>query len=133
MQTPAGLREPRVHPVLSALPAGLWVVALSCDLLYLGGAEADLWAPLALYTMVAGFVVGLGLVLPRFREINEIGLARVPFHVIVVGLYAASLGLRLGEAPNTGLAIVLSVTGVSILAALSWLGGGTGRAQGVSE
>ena len=45
--------------MLSALPAGLWIVSLSCDLLYLGGAEADLWAPLALYTMVGGFVVAL--------------------------------------------------------------------------
>jgi len=133
MQTPAGLREPRVHSVLRALPAGLWIVSLSCDLLYLGGAEAGLWAPLALYSMVAGFVVGLVLVAPRFREINEIGLARVPFHVLVVSLYAASLGLRLGEAPNTGLAIVLSVVGVSILAVLSWLGGGKVRVQGVSE
>jgi hypothetical protein len=111
----------------------LWICSLSCDLLYLGGAEAGLWAPLALYTMVAGFVVGLALVVPRFKEINEIGLARVPFHVLVVSLYAASLALRFGEAPNLGLAIVLSAMGVSILAVLSWLGGGKVRVQGVSE
>jgi len=129
MQPPAGIRQPRVHAVLIALPVGLWIVSLSCDLLYLGGAEAGLWAPLALYSMVAGFVVGLVLVAPRFREINEIGLARVPFHVLVVSLYAASLGLRLGEAPNTGLAIVLSAMGVSILAVLSWLGGARVRVR----
>jgi hypothetical protein len=111
----------------------LWIVSLSCDLLYLGGAEADLWAPLALYIMVGGFVVALALAVPRFRAINEIGLARVPLHVIVVSLYAASLGLRLGEAPKTGLAILLSAMGVSILAVLSWLGGGKVRVQGVSE
>ena len=46
----------------------------------------------------------------------------MPVHLIVVSLYAASLGLRLGEAPNIGLAIVLSAIGVSILAVLSWLG-----------
>jgi len=133
MQTPAGIGEPRVHPVLSALPAGLWIVSLSCDLLYLGGAEADLWAPLALYSMAGGFVAALALAVPRFREISEIGLTRVPVHLIVVSLYAASLGLRLGEAPNIGLAIVLSAMGVSIHAVLSWLGGGRARPQGVSE
>jgi len=133
MQTPAGLREPRVHSALRALPAGLWICSLSCDLLYLGGAEAGLWAPLALDTMVAGFVVGLALVVPRFREINEIGLGLVPVHLIVVSFYAASLVLRLGEAPNIGLAIVLSVMGVSILAVLSWLGGTRVRVQGASE
>jgi len=133
MQTPAGLREPRVHSALRALPAGLWICSLSCDLLYLGGAEADLWAPLALYAMMGGFVAALALAVPRFRRINVIGLALVPVHLIVVSLYAASLALRFGEAPNLGLAIVLSAMGVSILAVLSWLGGGKVRVQGVSE
>ena len=126
------LRNP-VHPLPAAIAVGLWIVSLFCDLLYLGGAEADLWSPLALYTMVGGFVAALALAVPRFREISEIGLTRVPVHLIVVSLYAASLGLRLGEAPNTGLAIVLSAMGVSILAVLSWLGGGRARPQGVSE
>ena len=53
--------------------------------------------------------------------------------MIVVSLYAASLGLRLGEAPNTGLAIVLSAMGVSILAVLSWLAGARVPVQGVGE
>ena len=133
MQPPAGIRQPRVHAVLIALPVGLWIVSLSCDLLYLGGAEADLWAPLALYSMAGGFVAALALAVPRFREIHEIGLALVPVHLIVASLYAASLGLRLGEAPNLGLAIVLSVMGASILAVLSWLGGARVRVQGVGE
>ena len=133
MQTPAGIRQPRVHPVLIALPVGLWIVSLSCDLLYLGGAEADLWAPLALYSMAGGFAAALAVAVSRFREINEIGLALVPVHLIVVGLYAANLGLRLGEAPNTGLAIALSVMGVSILAVLSWLGGARVRVQDVGN
>lgn len=133
MQTPAGIRERRVHPVLSALPAGLWIASLSCDLLYLGGAEADLWAPLALYSMAGGFAAALAVAVPRFREINEIGLALVPVHLIVASLYAASLGLRLGEAPNTGVAIVLSVMGVSILAVVSWLGGARVGVQDVSS
>ena len=126
------LRNP-VHPLPAAIAVGLWIVSLFCDLLYLGGAEADLWSPLALYTMVGGFVAALAAAVPRFKEIKETGLAQVPVHVIVVGLYAASLGLRLGEAPNTGLAIVLSVMGVSILAVLSWLAGARVPVQGVGE
>ena len=111
----------------------MWIVSLSCDLLYLGGAEAELWVPLALYTMVGGFVAALAWAAPRFREINEIGLGLVPVHLLVVSFYAASLGLRLGEAPNIGLAIVLSAMGVSILAVLSWLGGARVRVRDVSE
>jgi uncharacterized membrane protein len=125
--------ENPVHPLPAAIAVGLWIVSLFCDLLYLGGAEADLWAPLALYSMAGGFVAALALAVPRFREINAIGLALAPVHLIVVSLYAASLGLRLGEAPNSGLAIVLSVMGVSILAVLSWLGGARVRVQDVSN
>jgi uncharacterized membrane protein len=123
------VRHP-VHPLLIAIPAGLWIVSLFCDLLYLGGAEADLWSPLALYTMVGGFAAALAAVVPRFKEF---GLAHVPVNLIVVSLYAVNLWLRLGDAPNTGFAIVLSVIGVGLLALSSWLGGARVRVQGASE
>jgi len=126
------LKIPFIH-YPAAIAVGLWIVSLFCDLLYLGGAEADLWAPLALYSMAGGFVAALALAVPRFREISGIGLALVPVHLIVASLYVASLGLRLGEAPNIGLAIVLSVMGVSILAVLSWLGGARVQIQDVSN
>ena len=122
--------KPPAHPLLAAIAVGLWIVSLFCDLLYLGGAEAALWSPLALYTMVGGFAAALAAVVPRFKEF---GLAHVPVNLIVVSLYAVNLWLRLGDAPNTGLAIALSVIGVSILAVSSWLGGTRVRVQGVSE
>jgi uncharacterized membrane protein len=118
------------HTLLAAIPVGLWIVSLFCDLLYLGGAEADLWSPLALYTMVGGFAAALAAAVPRFKEF---GLAHVPVSLIVVSLYAVNLWLRLGDAPNTGFAIVLSVIGVGLLALSSWLGGARVRVQGASE
>ena len=122
--------RPPVHPLLAAVAVGLWIVSLFCDLLYLGGAEADLWSPLALYTMVGGFAAVLAAVVPRLKEF---GLAHVPVNLIVVSLYAVNLWLRLGDAPNTGAAIALSVIGVSILAVSSWLGGARVRVQGAGE
>ena len=122
--------KPPVHPLLAAIAVGLWIVSLFCDLLYLGGAEAALWSPLALYTMVGGFAAALAAVVPRFKEF---GLAHVPVNLIVVSLYAVNLWLRLGDAPNTGAAIALSVIGVGILAVSRWLGGERGRVQAASE
>jgi uncharacterized membrane protein len=122
--------RPPVHPLLAAIPVGLWIVSLFCDLLYLGGAEAALWSPLALYTLVGGLVVALAAAVPRFKEF---GLAHVPVNLIVVSLYAVNLWLRLGDAPNTGFAIVLSVIGVGLLALSSWLGRARVRVQGASE
>jgi uncharacterized membrane protein len=119
-----------VHSLLAAIAVGLWIVSLFCDVLYLGGAEADLWSPLALYTMVGGFAAALAAAVPRLKEF---GLAHVPVNLIVVSLYAVNLWLRLGDAPKTGLAIALSVTGLAILAVTSWLGGASVRVQDVSE
>lgn len=114
MQTPASIYRHPVHPMLVALPAGLWVFSLFCDLLYLGGAEAEIWSRLALYTMVGGFIGAFtALALPGF-------VARMNVTLVVVGLYAVNIWLRLGD-PNLAFAIALSVIGVGMLAVSSWL------------
>lgn len=130
MHAAAGFQERPVHPLLSAIPVGLWVVSLFCDLLYLGGAEPALWFPLALYTMAGGFVAALAAAVPQLRGF---GLSHVPVNLVVVSLYAINLWLRIGDAPNTGAAIALSMIGVGILAVSSWLGVAKVRVQGVGE
>ena len=123
------LKHP-VHPLLTVIPVGLWVVSLFCDLLYLGGGEAAIWFPLARYTMVGGLVAALAAAVPQLRESS---LAHVPVNLIVLSLYALNLWLRTGDAPSTGIAIALSVIGVGTLAVSSWLGGARVRVQGASE
>jgi len=114
MQIPANVSKASIHPLLVALPAGLWVVSLLCDLLYLGGAAAELWSRLALYTMVGGFVGALALLtLPGF-------VAHMNVSLVVVALYAVNIWLRLGD-PHLTMAMALSVTGVGVLAMSSWV------------
>jgi uncharacterized membrane protein len=114
MQTPASISRHPVHPLLIVLPVGLWVFSLFCDLLYLGGAEAEIWSRLALYTMVGGFIGALTAVaLPGF-------IVHMNVTLVVVALYAANIWLRLGDS-NLAIAIALSVTGVGMLAVSSWL------------
>ena len=114
MQAPASISKHPVHPMLVVLLAGLWVFSLGCDLLYLGGAEAEIWSRLALYTMVGGFIGAFtALALPGF-------VARMNVTLVVVGLYAVNIWLRLGD-PNLALAITPSVIGVGMLAVSSWL------------
>jgi len=114
MQTPASISKPSVHPLLIALPVGLWVVSLLCDLLYLGGAAPELWSRLALYTMVGGFVGAVtALTLPGF-------VAHMNVALVVVALYAVNIWLRLGD-PQLAMAISLSITAVGLLAVSSWV------------
>jgi len=114
VQIPASVSKASIHPLLIALPVGLWVVSLLCDLLYLGGAAAELWSRLALYTMVGGFAGALtALTLPGF-------VAHMNVTLVVVALYAVNIWLRLGD-PHLTMAIALSVTGVGVLAMSSWV------------
>src|SRR5688500_585201 len=114
MQTPASISRHPVHPLLIVLPVGLWVLSLFCDLLYLGGAEAEIWSRLALYTMVGGLAAAFTAVaLPGF-------VAHMNVTLVVVALYAVNIWLRLGD-PSLAIAIALSAIGVGMLAASSWL------------
>jgi uncharacterized membrane protein len=114
MPTPANISRHPVHPIVIGLPAGLWVFSLFCDLLYLGGAEAEIWSRLALYSMVGGFVGAFSAVVsPGF-------VAHMRVALVVVALYAVNICLRLGE-PNLAVAIALSMIGVGMLATSSWL------------
>jgi hypothetical protein len=114
MNIPASVAKASVHPLLIALPVGLWVVSLLCDLLYVGGAAAELWSRLALYTMIGGFLGALTLLtLPGFVPHMNVAL-------VVVALYAANIWLRLGD-PHLTMAIALSLIGVGTLAVSSWV------------
>lgn len=126
MQIPASISRQPVYPLLVALPVGLWVFSLFCDLLYLGGAEAEIWSRLALYTMVGGFVGAFTAVaLPGF-------VVQLNVTLVVVALYAVNIWLRLGD-PHLAMGITLSVIGVGVLAISSWLGGGTPRVARVRK
>jgi uncharacterized membrane protein len=123
MQTPASISRHPVHPLLVVLPVALWVFSLFCDLLYLGGAEAEIWSRLALYTMVGGFIGAFTAVaLPGF-------VVHMNVTLVVVALYAVNIWLRLGD-PHLAMAIALSVIGVGMLAVSSWLGGAMVRVHG---
>jgi len=114
MQIPASISKASARPLLIALPVGLWVASLLCDLLYLGGAAAELWSRLALYTMIGGFLGALTLLtLPGF-------VAHMNVALVVVALYAVNIWLRLGD-PHLTMAIALSLTGVGMLAVSSWV------------
>jgi uncharacterized membrane protein len=100
------------YPALSALPAGLWILSLFCDLLHLGGAEADLWPRLAFYSMVGGFVAALAAgALP----------GRFSITLAIVALYAVNIWLRFAEPAETHAGLVLSVVGIIMLGISNWL------------
>jgi hypothetical protein len=123
MQTPASTSKHPVHPMLVVLPVGLWVFSLFCDLLHLGGAEAEIWSGLALYAMAGGFICAFtAIALPGF-------VAHLNVSLIVVALYAVNIWLRLGDF-SLALTVALSVTALGMLAICGWLESQLLRLQG---
>lgn len=139
MRTPASIGKHPIHPMLISFPIGLWIFSLVCDLVYLGGGQAGIWATVALYSMVGGFVGALAAAVPGFvdlvslteRAVKKIALTHMTINLIVVALYAVNIWLRFNDPANTAVGIVLSVIGVGMLAASGWLGGEMVHVHGV--
>lgn len=138
MAAPASIRAHAIHPMLIGVPLGLWAFSLLGDLLYLGGAEAGIWSPLALYAMVGGFVSALTAVaLAGFvdlralaeRGVKSLGVTHLNLALIVVALYAVNIWLRFSDPANLAVGIALSAIGLGMLAVSSWLGGERVRAH----
>jgi uncharacterized membrane protein len=112
-----------LRPALSAVPAGLWIVSLLCDLLYLGGAEADLWPRLAFYSMVGGFVAALAA---------RASPGRFDITLAVAAIYAVNIWLRFADPAEIQAGIVLSVVGVTMLGISSWRAAGPPGVHGAA-
>ena len=59
MRAPANIARHPIHPMLVAIPIGLWIFSLICDLVLAFGGTSENWAIVARYTMVGGIVGAL--------------------------------------------------------------------------
>ena len=138
MRTPASIAGHPIHPMLVAIPIGLWIFSLVCDLAYAFYAPTDAWRTVALYTLIGGIVGALLGALPGFVDLLSLpdgprrtALIHMGINLTVVALYVVNAWLRLqgggGQTP-----LVLSVIGVGLLAVSGWLGGKMVYVHGVA-
>jgi uncharacterized membrane protein len=126
MKTPASIAGHPIHPMLVAIPIGLWIFSLICDLANLFGAASENWTILALYTMAGGIAGALLAAVPGFIDmlsltspIKRTALIHMGINLTVVALYAVNLWLRL----QGSTLVWLSVLGLGLLVLSGWLGG----------
>src|SRR5687767_5627788 len=74
MRTPASIAGHPIHPMLVAIPIGLWVFSFVCDLFVLSG-RTGAWPTVALYTMVGGIVGALLAAVPGFIDLLSLPAA----------------------------------------------------------
>ncbi len=130
MNTPASIAKHPIHPMLVAVPMGLWIFSLCADLIGAASARGALWQDIAFYAMAGGLIGALlaavpGLIdffslqKPKTRKIARYHLA---VNSMVVALFTLNLYLR--SAGGAGaFPITLSVLGVALLGLGGWFGG----------
>src|ERR1041384_2170706 len=105
MTSPASIAKHPLHPMLVALPIGLWIFSLVSDVIYVMKWGSIVFNDVAFYTMAGG---------------------------IVVALFAVNLWLRRDAVPGAALPVWLSVVGVALLGVSGWLGGELVYVHGVA-
>jgi uncharacterized membrane protein len=130
MASPASIKNHPIHPMLVALPIGLWIFALVCDVMRAAGGSAN-WGSVALYCIAAGIVGALLAAVPGLidyfsideAEMKRIGTLHLAINLGAVVLFAINLWLRFRPSSQTNLALALSVIGVLAIGVGGWLGG----------
>jgi uncharacterized membrane protein len=137
MRTPANIAKHPIHPMLVAIPIGLWIFSLACDLIRVMGATSPNWQVAAYYTMIGGILGALAAAIPGFidmlslpRGLKRIALIHMSINLTVVVLYVCNAWLR--KHGGLDLAVWLSVISVGLLAVSGWLGGKMVYVHGVA-
>ena len=133
MRAPANIAKHPIHPMLVAVPIGLWLFSLICDLFFYFGGGSENWRIVACYTVAGGIVGALVAAIPGFIDmlslpwgLKRIALMHMSINLTVVALYVVNFWLRArdlqGEAQSMT-AFWLSVIAVAMLVVSGWLGG----------
>lgn len=132
METRIKLFGHPIHPMLVVFPLALFSTAVLFDVLYFITDEDGL-AIFSFWAIAAGVVGGLAaaifglidwLALPRETRAKRIGAMHGVGNVVIVGLFAVSWLLRLGDAEYAPdiLPFVLGLIGVGLALFTAWLG-----------
>jgi uncharacterized membrane protein len=130
MSSPASIKKHPLHPMLVALPIGLWVFALVCDVVHAASGNG-IWQIVATYSVAGGFVGALLAAVPGlidYFSIDEAEMKRIAtLHLAVnlgaVAIFAINLWLRFRLPLESNLPLALSVVGVLGIGVGGWLGG----------
>ena len=130
MRTPASIAGHPIHPMLVAIPIGLWIFSLVCDFVRILGSSDPAWAMIALYTMAGGVVGALLAALPGFIDLlslpprpRKTAIAHMSINLTVVTLYVVNLWLRWSNPGDLQLPFWLSLLAIGLLLISGWLGG----------
>lgn len=135
----ASIAKHPLHPMLVALPIGMWIFALVSDAVALA-TDAVIWSEMAYYAMAGGVIGALLAALPGLVDlftmnpsyVRRLGIWHMGINLLIVVLYVLNLLWRRGGEPVTVGPFVLSLVAVLLLGASGWLGGELVYVHGVA-
>jgi len=130
MSSPASVKSHPLHPMLVALPIGLWTFAFVCDVATVMG-RGDPWSTVGTYAIAGGIIGALLAAVPGFidylsideKEMKKIATTHLLLALGAVAVFALNFWMR-QRLPQTSLVpLSLSAVGLLILGGVGWLGG----------
>ncbi len=125
-----------LHPMLVALPIGLFAWTLVADIVYAGSGRTHEWYSIAFWSGIAAIVTALVAALPGFGDyftmaVNSdargMATAHMGLNLTVVALFFVAMLMMLADGATGGgrqaVVLVLHAIGVGLLLMSGWLGG----------
>jgi uncharacterized membrane protein len=130
MRTPASIAGHPIHPMLVAIPIGLWVFSFIADWVFAAN-HREIWHTVAFYTMAGGVIGALLAAVPGFIDMLSLpagtmkrtALIHMTINLTVVVLYCINLWMRRGAAAGDMGPVWLSTLTILMLLVSGWLGG----------
>src|SRR3954463_10524643 len=102
METPASVKHHPLHPMLVALPIGLWIFSLAADVIYRMQWGPPVWNSVAYYSLAGGIVTALIAAIPGFIDLFSIrdpklkrsGILHMSIMLVVVAVFLVDCLLR---------------------------------------
>jgi len=140
MSAPASFKGHPFHPMLVALPIGLWIFSIVSDFIFKLGWGGPVWNDVAFYTLAGGIIGALVAAVPGFIDLigienpktQSIAIWHMFINLLAVAVYCVNLWLRMHRAPGDDLPIILSAIGVALIIISGWLGGELVYVRGVA-
>jgi len=130
MRTPTSLKGHPLHPILVALPIGLFVFSLIADIIYVAGWGAAHWQSVAYFDLAGGIICALLAAVPGFIDLfavsepnlRRIGITHMSIMLLAVAIFAVDFWMRHSQRFPYTTPFILSIIGILVLLVGGWLG-----------
>lgn len=130
MRTPTSLKGHPLHPILVALPIGLFVFSLVADIIYLAGWGGTHWQSVAYFDLAGGIICALLAAIPGFIDLfsvsepnlRRIGIVHMFVMLLTVAIFIVDFWMRHSQRFPYTTPFILSIIGILVLLIGGWLG-----------